>query len=61
MSRVGLVVWSVLQNALLCGCSDEVGQRTADHAATPSQAQTMLTGNLKERETEHVELMELER
>ena len=35
--------------------------RTVDHAATPGQAQAMLKANAKDREKEHVELMELER
>ena len=35
--------------------------RAVDHAATPGQAQAMLKTNVKDRELEHVELMELER
>lgn len=35
--------------------------RAVTHAATPSQRQAMLNVNLLDRETEHVELMELER
>ena len=35
--------------------------RTVDHAATPGQAQAMLKANVRDREQEHVELMELER
>jgi hypothetical protein len=45
----------------LVGVNLEEEGRTVDHAATPGQAQAMLKANAKDRESEHVELMELER
>ena len=49
--------WLILAVAV----EDDEIRRPADHAATPGQAQAMLKGNVREREQEHVELMELER
>ena len=46
---------------LAVAVEDDEIRRPADHAATPGQAQAMLKGNVREREQEHVELMELER
>jgi t-SNARE complex subunit (syntaxin) len=43
------------------GVEDDDTRRPADQAATPGQAQAMLKNSAREREQEHVELMELER
>ena len=40
---------------------DEETRSMVNQAATPGQAQAMLKNNVREREQEHVELMELER
>ena len=46
---------------LTAAVGDDEIRIPADQAATPGQAQAMLKGNVREREQEHVELMELER
>ena len=47
--------------SIAVGVEDDDTRRPADQAATPGQAQAMLKNSAREREQEHVELMELER